>query len=476
MLTNYQNFFIVGIKGVAMANIARILLQMGKHVTGSDVDEEFITDTQLSNINILSSFDAALLPQDTEVVLYSAAHQGIHNPQMQEAQKRGLVVLHQAEFIGELLKLFDTSIAVAGCHGKTTTSALLSYALTKLGVKPSYLVGVSEFNHLLGGQFAGKDYFILEADEYAIDPPQDKTPKFHRFYPTHAIVMNIDFDHPDVYKDLDQTKEAFVTFLKQIVPPEDPKPHIVLCIDDKSTADVATTLVRDTYVTYGTSKEADVIVSDIVATEGGMSFKVVSSLLQINDIFTISLYGEKNVLNTVGVITLLRLLDFTLTQIQIAIDTFEGAKRRFELIFSHEDTYVFDDYAHHPQEIRATIQAARMRFPKKRVIVLFQPHTYTRTEALQEDFITALHEADLSLIAPVFGSARENAGKNKVSSKDLEAQARQRGISNIFGFSSKEELIASLPLHLKKGDVIFTMGAGDIYKLAPEIKKSISTQ
>lgn len=472
MLSQYFHIFIVGIKGVAMANIARILVQMGKKVSGSDTAEEFITDQELAGIEIYTSFESDVLPADVDLVIYSAAHGGARNPQVRAAEKKGIGVLHQAAFIGELLKLFETSIAVAGCHGKTTTSSLLAYSLSKLGARPSYLVGVSEFNHLLGGALQKRDYFVLEADEYAMDPPIDKTPKFHAFQPTHALVMNIDFDHPDVYDSMNQTIKAFETFLKQVkLPPEKQQANLVLCIDDKQVQEVASTLVRDTYITYGMAPEADVIVSAIERIDAGMQFAIQSKLLKIDDTFTISLYGEKSVLNATGVITMLRLLDFSLSQIQIAIDGFTGAKRRFELLHQVGTSYIFDDYAHHPQEIEATIQAARTRFPEQRIVIIFQPHTFTRTQALQASFVTSLAKADMSLIAPIFGSAREKAAEKAITSQDLENLARGQGIENIIGYESKGALLADLPHHIKKGDVIFTMGAGDIYKLAPEIVK-----
>lgn len=474
MLNTYTHIFIVGIKGVAMANIARILVQMGKIVSGSDVSEQFITDHELEQIPIITSFDPHVLPQATQLVIYSAAHGGLENAQVIEAKKRGIAVVHQAEFIAELIQLFHTSIAVAGCHGKTTTSSMLAYALTKLGVRPSYLVGVSEFNHLMGGERGKKDYFVLEADEYAMNPPQDRTPKFHHFHPTHALVMNIDFDHPDVYSGLEDTKKAFQIFLKQVTwPPEDTRAHIVLCIDDPHVKDVASTLVRDTYVTYGLSPESDVIVSHIQSLATGMQFKVESKLLQINDTFTISLFGEKSVLNAVGVITMLRLLDFSLSQIQIAIDSFTGAKRRFELLHQVGESFIFDDYAHHPQEIDATIQAARTRFPSKRIVVIFQPHTYSRTQSLKEDFVKSLQKADCSLIAPIFGSAREKSADTPITSKDLEKLARAQDIETIYGYDSMDSLKQALSQHIQKGDVIFTMGAGDIYKLAKDITSII---
>ncbi|MBI4008893.1 hypothetical protein HY357_01555, partial [Candidatus Roizmanbacteria bacterium] len=229
MLDQSKNIFIVGIKGVAMANIAMILKKMGKNVTGSDIAEEFITDGQLKQHGIYSQIGFApdKLPGDTNLVIYTGANQGVNNPQVKEAKKRGVNIITQAEFLAQLSSQFKTTIAVCGCHGKTTTSSLLSYALIKLGAKPSYMVGSSSFNDFPGGDFKGKDYFVIEADEYGVNPPLDKTPKFHYLKPDYILCTNIDFDHPDVYKNLKETQNAFLKFFDN--------KKLILCADDPIT-------------------------------------------------------------------------------------------------------------------------------------------------------------------------------------------------------------------------------------------------
>ena len=195
-----------------MANLAVILKKLGKDVTGSDVSEEFITDELLKKNKIAwqSGFNPGSLPGNTDLVIYSAAHRGLLNPQIQQAKKRNIPVISQAEFQAKLLDRFKTKIAVCGCHGKTTTSSLLSYALIKLGVNPSYMIGSPSFDGYPGGDYNGSGYFVIEADEYGVDPPRDKTPKFHFLNPNYILCTNIDFDHPDVYKNLDEVKKAYL--------------------------------------------------------------------------------------------------------------------------------------------------------------------------------------------------------------------------------------------------------------------------
>ncbi len=540
MLSQSKNIFIIGIKGVAMVNLARMLSQMGKHVSGSDTSEEFITDNVLteSNIKLIHSFTAESLPKETDLVIYSAAHGGTNNAQVQEAIKRNIQVMHQIEALGEIMNTFRTSIAVCGCHGKTGTSALLSYALKKLGAEQSYMVGVSTFiahldskhkdeiimglprrstprNDVLldehyGGEYTGKDIFVIEADEYGLNPPHNKTPKLNFLNPTHALCMNIDFDHPDVYESLQQTKETFLEFFKRVIRNSDrienPKSEILssknenniisqrshvncllfFCTDDGNLMDVAKSLPRESYLTYGFGADADVKIIEMESTEENTEFSLIfnektKEILNTfqddrgTDVlnFSIELFGEKSVSNATGVICFLLSQGFDSEKIQKAIKDFSGAKRRFEKVFYGNDTYIFDDYGHHPHEIEATISAVRSRFPTRRLIVLFQPHTFSRTESLKTEFVQALSLSDESLILPIFGSARETVAANSITSVDLQTLATKRGIGNVKGFSTKEEVIEKLKEIIKPGDVIFTMGAGDVYKLCDAIAKII---
>ena len=209
MLNKSKNIFIVGIKGAAMSNLAVILKEMGKQISGCDVAEEFITDVILKKYGIPYSvgFDPVFLSKETDLVIYSAAHTGQENQIVIEAKKKGIKTVSQAKILGELLTHFNISIAVSGCHGKTTTSSLLAYTLGKLGVKPSYIIGVPTFNDQPGGMYDRKDYFVIEADEYGVNPPDDKTPKLLFLHPTHIICTNIDFDHPDVYLNIEEIKK-----------------------------------------------------------------------------------------------------------------------------------------------------------------------------------------------------------------------------------------------------------------------------
>lgn len=477
MLEQYNSIFIVGIKGVAMANLARIFHQMGKNVSGSDIAESFITDEYLlkNDIKVITSFATEDLPTDVNLVVYSAAHGGTTNPQIQEALKRGLKVMHQAEIIAGLMKEFKTSIAVCGCHGKTTTSGLLAYSLYKLGKNPSYLVGTSSINDLPSGNYGNKDLFVVEADEYGINPPQDKTPKLEFFHPTHILCTNIDFDHPDIYKDLDHTKKVFLNFFKSNQ--QQHKKTIFLCADDSNSMDVAKEIDKEAYLTYGFSQSADLQIVNVINNEEITTFQVKNNTMNnlgdfpVGDtkMYSISLFGEKNVSNATGVILVLLSLGFAPHDIELAIKDFTGAKRRFEKIAKINDSYLFDDYAHHPQEIAVTLDAAKIRFPDRRIVVIFQPHTFSRTDALKYDFVEAFSHADEAYILPIFPSAREKAEIYTISARTLEEIAREKGFMHIYALENKESLLQRAATDLKKRDVIFLMGAGDVYKLKDQL-------
>ncbi|MDO8741517.1 MAG: Mur ligase family protein, partial [Candidatus Roizmanbacteria bacterium] len=309
ILEQSKNIFFLGIKGVAMANLAVVLKKMSKNVSGCDSKEEFITDKLLKDnkINWQIGFDPAKLSKKTDLIVYSAAHNGTNNPLIVKAKKNlGIKIISQAELLGELMDQFAQRIAVCGCHGKTTTSSLLVYALNNLKENPSYIVGVPFFTNHQGGDYQGKKYFVVEADEYGINPPIDKTPKFHLLNPNHIIATNIDFDHPDVYKNIEETKKAFKNFFDK------KNVKIFACIDDRNLMEVVRSLSRESYFTYGFDKKADYQITDWKTDEEGSTFYI------NNFLYKTLLFGEKNISNTGSVIAFLLDLGFSQEKIREA--------------------------------------------------------------------------------------------------------------------------------------------------------------
>lgn len=453
-LDQFKNVFFLGIKGVAMTNLAVFLKKMGKNIYGVDVEEEFITDKLLSKYNILYQNNFNNLPENIDLFVYSAAHQGLNNPLTKEAKKRMITVISQAELLGEIMKNFQNKIAVSGCHGKTTTSSLLSYALLKLNQTPSYIVGVPFFGDYQGGDYQEKKYFVVEADEYGINPPIDKMPKFLKLNPDWIICTNIDFDHPDVYKDIKDTKSVFLKFFQS--------KKLIVNIDDENIKEVVGKIKNNQNIyTYGFSDKADYQILDWQVNEDGSKF----TIKNLGE-FKIDIFGKHNILNATAVIVQLLKLGFDVDKVKENLKGFIGAKRRMELVFKG-DFYIVDDYAHHPQEIKATLEAARERFKNKRLIVIFQPHTYSRTMSLLNDFKESLEVADIGFLLPIFASARENKGDFTVSSKDIVSNSKK-----LFYCENEDQLLKNLEKILKKNDVVFTMGAGDIYKLKVKIQNA----
>lgn len=469
MIKQVQNIFIVGIGGIAMFNLAIILKKMGKNVSGSDAPTMTMTDVYLeqNNIPFEKNFNLENIPASTELVIYSGSHQGVNNPQVQESQKRGIKIIPLAVANGELCQEFGNVIAVCGCHGKTTTSSLMAQTLKGLGKRPSYLIGTGTFNENFGGDYDSNEYFVIEADEYGVNPPGDKTPKFMHVLATHIICTNIDFDHPDIYSDLEAVKEAYYSFFQKNIE-ANPQTQIFLCADDTASMEVAARLSRQQYKTFGYSSQSDLQIRDINATEMNSTFVAVYKGEEQQ--YTLSIFGEKNISNAAGVVLALLESDCSYVQIQKTLSSFTGAKRRFEEVTKINDVYLFDDYAHHPHEIVATLGAARQRFTKRRVIVLFQPHTYSRTAALKVEFVEALAKSDLAFLLPIYASAREKYEDSPIMSEDLVTYAHEHDIQNIISIT-KEDIFTQLESIVQKGDVIITMGAGDIYQMKDGIIK-----
>ena len=459
MILDKSSYFLLGIKGAAMANIAVMLRQMGKHVSGVDVAEEFITDATLATAGITFSTDFNDLNQvkDFDVFVYSAAHQGADNPLALAAKKAGKTVISQPALIGELLSTFRTSIAVAGCHGKTTTSSLLAYALAHADKDPSYLIGAPPFGGGGGGKMTKSDYFVVEADEYGVHPPKDKTPKLLFLRPAVALCTNIDFDHPDVYDSIEDTKKTFLQFFSQST-------KLVLCGDDPQIRSLLPKLKDRLMRVYGTTDDCDYQIKQGTTTASGISFELCKYGVS-QGVFQTALFGQKNILNAAGAVAVLLEVGLAPGIIRTAIAAFAGAKRRLETVWTDGTSYLIDDYGHHPAEIAATIAALRSRFPAKKLHIIFQPHTFSRTEQLKDDFITALSAADSVYLLPIFASARENAAQFTITSSLLSQHAMHRGIVTIVAFADAATLLHKLQESWHPGDVVVTLGAGDVYKL-----------
>lgn len=420
-------YFFVGIKGTGMSSLALILHDKGCKVMGSDIDKYTFTQRGLEQAGIkILPFNANNIKPGMIIVAGNAFDDD--QEEIARAKELGLKVMRYPEVV-EMIIEETTSIGVAGAHGKTSTTGLLAHVMS--GVSPtSYLVGDGS-----GKGTPDARFFVFEADEYRRH--------FVAYHPDYTIMTNIDFDHPDYFTGIDDVCDAFETLARQT------KKGIFAWGEDKNLRKLNANV--PVYY-YGTEDNDDFVAKNIKRTTTGSSFDVYFHDQFLGN-FETHLFGEHNVLNTLAVIAVSYFEKIDLGKVKQELLTFKGVKRRFTEK-TVADMVIIDDYAHHPHEIRATLDAARQQYPNKKLIAVFQPHTFTRTIALMDDFAKSLNIADQVYLTDIFGSIRENSGN--VSSADLGKKITKGG--------EVLKLDNMSPLLDYHDAVVIFMGAGDIQK------------
>ena len=420
-------YFFVGIKGTGMSSLALILHDKGCKVMGSDIDKYTFTQRGLEQAGIkILPFNADNIKPGMIIVAGNAFNDD--QEEIAKAKEMGLKVMRYPEVV-EMIIEETTSIGVAGAHGKTSTTGLLAHVMS--GVSPtSYLVGDGS-----GKGTPDARFFVFEADEYRRH--------FVAYHPDYTIMTNIDFDHPDYFTGIDDVCDAFETLARQT------KKGIFAWGEDKNLRKLNANVP---IYYYGTEDNDDFVAKNIKRTTTGSSFEVYFHDQFLGN-FETHLFGEHNVLNTLAVIAVSYFEKIDLGKVKQELLTFKGVKRRFTEK-TVADMVIIDDYAHHPHEIRATLDAARQQYPNKKLIAVFQPHTFTRTIALMDDFAKSLNIADQVYLTDIFGSIRENSGN--VSSADLGKKITKGG--------EVLKLDNMSPLLDYHDAVVIFMGAGDIQK------------
>lgn len=459
-----RHIHFVGIKGVGMTAMALYAQDMGKRVTGSDVQEQFVTEEILSRrkIAVSHAMYSDTLPKGTDALIYSAAFP--NNPKITNAQHLGLPVLSYAQALGQLT-IGKELIATCGVGGKSTTAAMIATILEECNYNPAFLVGVGSIHNLgAPGRWSTGKHVIVEADEYVAVPGIDRTPKFLYLSPSVIVVTNIEFDHPDVYRDPGTTQEVFRKFFQRL--PENGL--LVANIDSQSLQEVLRKLKSDgtghSIVTYGFSPQADWRVDKVVIRKGKTHFRV--SYQRVTQEGELSVPGKFNAANATAALIVANHLGIGNEQAIRALSKFQGTQRRFQKIGVVSGIEVWDDYAHHPKQIQVTLHAAREWFSKKRLVIVFQPHTYSRTKALLVEFAKSLSLADEIVITDIYASAREQPDPN-ISSEILTAVTKQ--YNNNTRFLPEGAVLRYLRKSLKKGDVLMTLGAGDVYRIGEHL-------
>lgn len=465
-LSKYKKAYFVGIKGVGMTSLAIILKEAGIDVSGSDTDEVFHTDEILSSfkIPVKKGFYKSNIDGDTDLIIVTGAHGGMTNIEAQEGLKRNIPTFMHGKFLGLVMEN-STGISIAGCHGKTTTSAMLANILRGADIDASYCIGCAGINpRVPPGHLGSADIFVAEADEYATCPITDKTPRFHWQNPKVAIINNIEFDHPDVYKDIKEVRNAFLKFSQKV-----PKDGLLIAGIDSREVDY---LVKDLdrkipYLTFGTAPEADYQIKSFKQSENYSSFDLFHKGNFLTNI-TLQVPGLHNARNAAASFIAADFLGIDKEKIKSGLKLFTGTKRRFEKITSVKSISLYDDYAHHPTEIQATLLSARNFFPNKRLIIIFQPHTYSRTKSLLKELSVSFNTSNtVALITDIFASKRE-IEDHSINSEILTNNIRKFNPDAHY-LPSKDNIMEFLQKNIKPNDIIFTLGAGDIYKIHPGI-------
>ena len=469
-MNKIKSIHFVGIKGVGMTPLAIIAKEAGIKVTGSDIEEKFITDDFLKNAKIVLfvGFSKDHI-RNPDLIIATGAHKGLNNIEVLEAKKRGIPVWTQGRAVGEFMKgdLFKREffgISVAGSHGKTTTTAMIATIFKENNLDPSFLIGTGSVPSLgAPGHFGKGKYFVAEADEYATEPESDLTPKFLWQNPKIEIFTNIEFDHPDIYKSVDEIREDFLRFANKI-----PKDGILIAGgDDKQIKE----LLKDysgAKVTFGFSPVNDYVLEKVRYEDGKMFFWISAKGTSLGE-FPLNAIGGFNISNALASIIAGVEVGLSLQNIKKAIGKYNGSKRRFEFIGRLKTgAKVFDDYAHHPTEIKKTLSAIRKNYSKSKIVCIFQPHTYSRTKALFSDFVTSFYDADTVILMAIYPSLREE--KDSTVSSELLAQKISQTHRDVL-FLPDESSVVEYIDKKKYGDntIIITMGAGDVYKISEKL-------
>ena len=449
---NNQHIHFIGIGGISMSGLAEILLEEGFTVSGSDNKESALTDHLSQNgATVFYGQKASNIIDGIDLVVYTAA---IHedNEEFAEAKRQNLPMLSRAELLGQLMTNYKTPVAISGTHGKTTTTSMLSHIALAADLDPTISVGgilkAIEGNIRVGGP----DLFITEACEY--------TNSFLHFFPKIGIILNVDADHLDFFKDLDDIRNSFHLFAKLL-----PENGTLVINGDIDKIEEITSDLSCRVITFGKEASLDYSAANITYNEqGNASFDVVKNGQNVAHL-ALAVGGEHNVYNALAAIAVADILGVPAETIQTGLASFHGTDRRFEYKGEVGGVTIIDDYAHHPTEITATLTAAE-KYPHKHLWCVFQPHTYSRTKAFLDDFAEVLSMADVIVLADIFAAREQNTFG--VSSKDILERLTAKG-KDAHYFPSFEEIEKFLSEKCINGDLLITMGAGNVVSIGEDL-------
>jgi UDP-N-acetylmuramate--alanine ligase len=445
----------VGIGGIGMSGIAELLLNLGYKVSGSDLQTSEITERLKDLGGIIFAGHGADQISGADVVVTSSAV-GRENPEVLAAGRISIPVIPRAEMLAELMRL-KYSVAIAGAHGKTTTTSMVASVLAQGGLDPTVVIG-GKLKSIGSNAVLGKgDFIVAEADE--------SDGSFLKFSPAIAVVTNIDREHLDYYQDLETIKAVFLDFIDRI-------PFYglaILCLDNESIQDLIPK-IKKRYITYGMSSQADFQIRDVEFEKRRSCFSVYRQGHKLGR-FTLNLPGIHNVYNATASIATGVELDVPLDAIESALQTLEGVQRRLEIKGEMNGITVVDDYGHHPTEIKTTLQAIEECWPNNRKVIVFQPHRYTRTRALFDDFTRSFYQSDVLLVLPIYAAGEQKI--EGVTGRRLCEDIKAHGHKEVIYSEGQKDAVTYLKENLKPGDVLLTLGAGDVWKVGMDLLKAL---
>jgi UDP-N-acetylmuramate--alanine ligase len=447
-----KHIHFVGIGGIGMSGIAELLLNLGYKVSGSDLHNSIITENLSRLGGIIYKGHKSEWIKGANVVVTSSAISS-NNPEVVEAKETNVPVIMRAEMLAELMRLKKNGIAIAGSHGKTSTTSMVSWMLASAGLDPTIVIG-GKVDALGGNAKLGKgEYLVAEADE--------SDGSFLKLSPVIEVVTNIDLEHLDYYRDLEHIKATFLEFIDKI-------PFYgaaIICLDDANIADILPFIKKRT-ITYGLTPQSDIYADDIAWEDDRIFFTVNDAAGKLGRI-GITPPGIHNVYNALAAVCVGLELDLSFAKIQAGLQGYAGVQRRMQKKGEVGGITIVDDYGHHPTEIRATLEAIKQAWPQKRLVVLFQPHRYSRTKALFKEFQTCFHKADYLIMSDIYPASEEPipgvTGESLLEATKLHGQRHTSYIGNLDNMP--EEL---LPM-LQEGDLVLTLGAGNIVKVGEEL-------
>ncbi len=451
-----KHIHFVGIGGIGMSGIAELLLNLGYKVSGSDLRESDITRHLTAvGAKVYIGHRAAWIA-GAEVVVISSAIRG-DNPEVAAARKEKIPVIPRAEMLAELMRLKKYGIAVAGSHGKTSTTSLTGWLLAQADFDPTVVIGGLVNSMDSNAKLGSGEFMVAEADE--------SDGSFLHLAPVIEIVTNIDLEHLDFYHDIEEIKAVFMEFIHKI-------PFygaVVLCLDNDNIASLLPQ-IKKRVITYGLSAQADIHARDIVTKGLNSSFELCRGHEVLGTI-DLPLAGTHNVYNSLAAMAVAMELGVSFEMIRAALTDYSGVQRRLQIKGEAAGITVIDDYGHHPTEIRATLRALREAWPKRRLVVIFQPHRYSRTQALFKEFCTAFHQADMLFMTNIYAADEDPIAG--VSSEALLEQIRAHGQKGVHFVAEVNEAAAQVLPHLRAGDVVLTLGAGSIWRAGEQVLAGI---